>query len=106
MGWRQGGRGGSRPAAGLATFRDRPPELARGSRNAELLDATAEGAGIQAEDRGGAAGAGDDPVGVPEDLDDVIALDGLQARQGLAGGLLGRRGERRGAGALWPGSFC
>jgi hypothetical protein len=54
--------------AGLATFRDRSPELARGSRNAELLDAAAEGAGVKAEDRGGTAGTGDDPVGVPDTL--------------------------------------
>src|SRR5262245_50861269 len=89
----------------LATFRDRPPELISGSRNAELLDTAAEGAGIHAEDRGGAAGPGDHSVGVPEDLDDVIALHRLQGRQGLAGGVwVGRRGGR-GAGALGPGSF-
>src|SRR5262245_25885225 len=88
---------------GLAIFRDRPPELTGGSRNAELLDAAAEGAGVKVEDRGSAARAGDHPVGVPEDGDDVIALHGLQAGQGLTRGLLGGRGG--GSGALRPSWF-
>src|SRR5262249_30475817 len=69
----------------VATIRS---ELGGIARDSELLDAAAESAGIKTEDRGGATAAGDYPVGVPENFDDVIALHGLEARQGLARGLL------------------
>src|SRR5262245_38407147 len=92
-------RGRLRGSRHVATRRS---ELGGIARNAELLDPAAQRTGIEAEDRGGAARAGDDPVGVPQDGDNVVALHGLQAGQGLARGWWGGRGG--GSGALRPGS--
>ena len=44
---------------------------------------------MEAEDLGGAAGAGEEPVGLPQHGEDVVAFHGLQA--GLARGRWGAR---------------
>src|SRR5262249_19865638 len=49
--------------------------------------------------------AGDDPDRVPQDGDDVVTLHGLQARQGLARGWWGGRGDGGVAGVLRLGAF-
>ena len=74
-------RGRLRASRHVAT---RPSELGEIARNTELLDPAPQRTGVQAEDRGGAARARDYPVGVSQDGDDVVALHGLQAGQGLA----------------------
>src|SRR5262249_59181618 len=87
---------GARTPRGIAECGDKAPELARGTADAELLHPVSKGAGVEAEDLGGAAGAGDDPVGLLEHGDDVFAFHGCQG--GLAwclsgdgrGGVAGR----------------
>ena len=65
---------------GVTAFGEKLPDLVNRARYAELLDAIAEGVRVKAEDLGGAAGAGDQPVGLLEDLQDVVAFHVLQAR--------------------------
>jgi hypothetical protein len=47
--------------------------------NAEFLHPVSKGAGVEAENLGGAARAGDDPVGLPENGEDVVVFDSFQA---------------------------
>src|SRR5262245_5052687 len=67
------------PAIGSRHVATERADLRRRARNAEFLDAAAECTGIEAEDRGRAARARDDPVGVAEDVRDVVAFDCLHA---------------------------
>ena len=55
---------------------ERSPELGLGPCDAEFLHAVAQCVGVEAEDLGGAAGAVDDPVGLLENGEDVVALHG------------------------------
>jgi hypothetical protein len=54
-----------------------------GARDAQLLEPAAEGVGVQAEDLGRAARPIDDPTGLPEDQQDMAALDGFERREGI-----------------------
>src|SRR5262249_22497871 len=87
---------GPRTQRGMAECGEKAPELASGTADAELLHPVSKGAGVEAEDLGGAAGAGDDPVGLLEDGDDVIAFHCCQG--GLAWCL---SGDGKGGVAGW-----
>src|SRR5262249_61768153 len=67
------------------------PDSVRRTRDPEFLHPAPQGVGVEAENLGGTTGAGQDPVGLPQDGDDVVALHGLQARPGLARGWWGGR---------------
>src|SRR4051812_8816242 len=54
------------------------PALDR-AEDAELAHLGLEGGAFHAEPGGGAAGAAEDPAGVAQDLQDVAALDGVEA---------------------------
>src|SRR5262249_10934516 len=103
-----GRRGAWWPAAGrvwsrhVATTRSKLGVVAR---DAEFLDPATQRAGVESEDRGSAARAGDDPVGVPQDGEDVVALHGLKAWEGLARPLWGGGRDGAASGALRLGQF-
>ena len=54
------------------------PDSRIGPCDTEFLHAVAQCVGVEAEDLGGAAGAVDDPVGLLENGEDVVALHGFK----------------------------
>src|SRR5262245_46351237 len=88
MSWQSSGSGGLLTKTGVTIFDEYSPVLVTVARQAVLFYPVPEGARVDAEDLGGAPAAGDDPVGLPEDLQDVIALHVFQARLCQPRGLL------------------
>jgi len=62
------------------------PDLVGGAHDAELFHPVAQGIGVQAQNPSCTPGAFDNPVGLVQDGDDVVALDRLQGKLLLVGG--------------------
>lgn len=66
-----------------------------GAANAELAHAGLQGGALHAEEVGGAAGAGDAPLGMLKRAEDVLAFGFVQSGDGTRR-MSRRRGKRRG----------
>src|SRR5262249_855102 len=78
--------GGGRPRRRRRHRRRQSPDVVGGAREAEFFHPVAEGAGGKVQEPRRAAGAGDDPVGLVEAGEDVVAFHRFQAGLSVVGG--------------------